>query len=225
MSNSNQKWQEFWGNRADALHQSNNDAFISRYAAELLLLIGERPVSSVMEMGCGNGDLFVPLGFDKTVYAGTDFSSAMIEEFRRRFPSANVSVASIQDTVISQPVDLVFSSGVMQYLSPAEFLEHLRKVKPMLNAGGRIIHTSITWKLARDAMYRRELFELPSQLTLKNRLAALAIRLGLKADGMGHWYDMSQLRQMGRDAGLTCDVYGSLVYPYRCHAVFQAAAA
>lgn len=216
-------WQAFWAKTSDPMHYSSSDDFLARYAAELRLVIGPEPVQTVVEVGCGNGDLYERLGFHQTAYRGFDFSPAMVAAFRARFPQADVAEAALQDVQPAGPVDLVFSSGVIQYVSAGDLAAHLKRFRPALTPHGRIVHTSVPWRRVRRAFHSRELFDLPGTASLKLRLRTAAILAGAKADPIGNWFEFSQLRAIGADAGFDCRIFGSPVYPYRCHVSYSVA--
>ena len=82
----------------------------------------------VLELGCGSGKLWDSMcftSFDK--YIGVDFSDTAISTFQKKIDSVNnqKSVVFCQDCVsILKPIDIVFSLGLLDWLS----LDQIEKI-------------------------------------------------------------------------------------------------
>lgn len=86
---------------------------------DALMEIGDLNGHSVLEAGCGTGDLFNFLMTrypDLMSYVGVDFIPEMIDEARKRIisPKANFWAVSFMSTVLPQ-ADYVFASGSLNY--------------------------------------------------------------------------------------------------------------
>src|SRR5918996_5008609 len=93
LSTAGSRWHPFWARQVTPQHREDTAAHYVRYGRELRLLLPERPIRKVLDIGCGNGALFEPLGFDRTDYTGVDFSESMLAVFARRHPQVRLVVA------------------------------------------------------------------------------------------------------------------------------------
>ena len=218
MSTSDEYWVKFWAEKSDPLHTGNDDAYYDRLARELAIILPER-FSSVLEIGCGNGCFYDRLGFDRVAYHGIDYSPAMIDHFADKFPGASVAVQDFRDYQGAPGLDLIFSHGVVQYVTIAEFDAQIARSAQLLVPGGHIVHAGVLRKSTRRAMNLGELWENPGN-PIKNIARDIIETLGLRR-AMGHWYSFQQVRKIAHKHGLTAKFYGSLLYPYRFHVVMQ----
>ena len=216
MSNSDAYWNEFWANKADPLHSGSDDAYYDQLASELRIILPNN-FSSVFEVGCGNGCFYERLGFDKAAYHGIDYSPAMIASFAKNFPNASVAVQDFRDYAGTPGLDLIFSHGVVQYITISEFDEQIARSRNLLQNGGHIVHAGVLRKSSRRAMMTGELWDNPGN-PIKNGLRYLTELLGLRRT-MGHWYSLPQVRKIAHKHGFNAKFYGSLLYPYRFHVV------
>ena len=98
-------------------------------------------VSSICDLGCGNGHIsgrLAALGYQVT---GIDASKSGIQMARRIYPQANFIEAFIDrdldDTIAQRNFDLVISSDVIEHLyRPSDLLEATHS---LLKPGGRVL--------------------------------------------------------------------------------------
>ena len=218
VTTSNDHWAEFWSNKTDPFHSSSDEHHYDRIAAEIRLVLPDR-FTSVLEVGCGNGCLYERLGFDKVAYFGIDYSQSMIASFASAFPDANVSVADYRSYAAPSSFDLIFSHGVVQYLTIGELEEQIAKAAGQLKAGGYIVHTGVLRKSCRNALMGGELWAEPGNW-VKNRLRVVAEAVGLRRS-MGYWHAIPDVRRISQRHGFTSKFFGSLLHPYRFHVVMQ----
>ncbi len=70
--------------------------------------------SSVLEIGCGTGELIHQISGSKKV--GIDFSEAMIEEARKQFPLDDFRVMEAENITLNEKFDVVILSSLIGYL-------------------------------------------------------------------------------------------------------------
>jgi cyclopropane fatty-acyl-phospholipid synthase-like methyltransferase len=215
MSNKNEFWREFWKTKSDPLHTDSTQDYYDRMARELSLLFDIESNMAVYEMACGSGTFFRSLGFDRTRYVGVDYSPAMIEAFRTKEPQVNASVADVRDFTPPGKVDLIYSNGMLQYLSVLEVEKLIKHSAKLLNEKGSIVHAAVPWKALRWELFSGALTGKP-----QNVIRAGAIHMAeitrLKPS-LGTWFSPSTLRRIGQHEGLAVTFYGSHYYPYRFH--------
>lgn len=79
------RWQAFWAQQSNSRHGSQEPQFLERFGRELQELFRENEPLRILDIGCGAGELFAPLGFDRAErYRGVDISSRLLMEFGQR---------------------------------------------------------------------------------------------------------------------------------------------
>jgi len=115
-------WKEFWRNKIDPQHRWDNPEHYAQYGRELSLIVGNSSGKRVIELGCGSGSLFVPMGFDRArAYRGIDFSESMLGKFQEAHPQVTLVCADASSYCDDQKYDLIFSNGVAQYFDKSMF--------------------------------------------------------------------------------------------------------
>jgi SAM-dependent methyltransferase len=120
--------------------RENQPAFRDYYASQIQRLVSSlvRPGSSVLEVGCGFGDLVASLDASRRV--GVDISPRMIEKARARHPELELAVADIErDELPSGPFDVILLSDVIGYLNDIQTA--IERLSPLLADNGRVVVT------------------------------------------------------------------------------------
>ena len=133
------QWRKYWSDKSSPLYGRNNGDFYARYADELRVILREAgEYRSVLELGCGSGELFGPLGFNTCEYTGVDFSQNMLNAFHAQHPSARLIEANASDFRDDCRYDLIFSSGLIQYFDTKTFEKHLAVCREMMSPDSAI---------------------------------------------------------------------------------------
>lgn len=210
-------WKRAWEGQTTPRFGQDTPEFYDRLGAELRMLFGDCSADAVLEIGCGNGVLYRPLGFDTARrYTGNDFSSTMIAEFARSFPDVRLHVGPGEEYEDDETYDLIISNGVIQYFDDRMLDAHLSRATRMLSDGGRIVCASVPWKQLRGSFYHGGL------MGFRNAGMARALKArirGLLGGYMGRWYDHRDIIRAARRHGLDAAFHGSFHMPYRFHAV------
>lgn len=214
----NNKWYNMWKDQETPLSREVDPDYRSRFTKEMLVLLGDVSGKSVLEFGCGDGLMYESYGFHKADYMGVDFSDRLLEKFKSRYPQVKLKQSSAEDFKIEQKFDIIFSCGMVQYLTPAKLERHVGHISKMLNKGGMVILASIPWKDARASFYRNDTAEQEERSLIRFILVYLKSTI---INTMGHWYSMKCLRKIAKNNGFNFTFYGSLHYPYRIHMVLQ----
>lgn len=215
-------WQSFWQAQSTPLHRRDSEDFYRKHSAELSLLTGNPAGLSVLDLGCGDGALYRHMGFHRASrYVGLDFSVAMLNEFRRRESNLELVEGSAIDIPVQGKFDIVFSNGLVQYLSLEEFAVHLRNVLSRTAPGGVYVCGSVPSRerflslaIGRAAYPPR----FSPLVAFKEVVAYLIGRASL-----GQWYSLRDVEKCAKAANADADVFGSLHYLYRYHLVFRSA--
>jgi len=123
--------------RWDATVYDRDFAFVSAYGAELLDWLEPQPGETVLDLGCGTGELTARIAAAGATVIGIDSDPAMVAAARNRLPDADLRVADAHDFAVDEPVDAVFSNAALHWM-PAP-VEVLGCVSDALRAGGRFV--------------------------------------------------------------------------------------
>ena len=116
----------------------------------LRILEQVHPSASLLDLGCGNGELARELahrGHDG-LYTGLDFSSSLLEQAAAgqlpnfSFLQADLASPDWEVSLTRAPYDAILAFAVLHHLPGVELrLQVLRKVRLLLSPGGRFIHS------------------------------------------------------------------------------------
>lgn len=110
----------------------------TRPARDLLAQVRSAAVRGIVDVGCGPGNSTELLAarYPEAEVVGLDSSPAMLEEARRRVPSARFEPANADVWVPDGNVDLVFANAVYQWVP--HHLEQLPRVLAALPGGATL---------------------------------------------------------------------------------------
>ncbi len=210
-------WRQYWLSRTSASSRTS-DEHHSAVGRELALLTDDPTAKRVLDIGCGTGALYEPLGLDRAaVYRGIDFSPAMLGSFRQRVPGVDVVQADAATYEDGDTYDLIFSNGVVQYFSKEAFSGHLNRVQRMAAKGGVLVHANIPNALLRRPYLRGGV---PMGGTEYNPILGRLVseaRHWAGRDSIGRWWHADDICVIGRAAAWRVECFGSMLYPYRFH--------
>jgi trans-aconitate methyltransferase len=112
-------------------------AFVSAFGAPLIDLLQVKPGETVIDWGCGSGDLAAAIAEKGANVVGIDFSSSMIDSARARNPALKFEVADGQRYVAEEPVDAVFSNAALHWMTDAAGAA--ASMAASLKPGGRLV--------------------------------------------------------------------------------------
>jgi len=104
------------------------------------------PNSSVLDVGCGQGD-FCPLTVSKNLlYTGVDVSGLMIEKAQQKFPKANFVQWDFLENKIDEKFDYVLALGTFSLKVSDDQYEYIKSAlkKCFENANKAVITTILT---------------------------------------------------------------------------------
>ncbi|MGA9148578.1 MAG: class I SAM-dependent methyltransferase [Candidatus Nanopelagicales bacterium] len=213
-------WQTYWSKESTPHNQQDENGY-KLWSTEYECLVNLASRRRIIEFACGDGEFYRRLKFGDDTYTGIDYSPAMVEEFKIRNPEAKAIIGDIRLYEQTESVDLIISSGLMQYLSVPDVKKSLRSCKSMLDKDGHILHLSIPWAAMRWRYYSGVGLGRPASLTTvgKGLVVGALERIGARP-AIGTWHSMSSLRRVAESEGLRAAFYGSLTHPYRFHARF-----
>lgn len=112
---------------------NRNAGYVSAYGRELLDLLSPKRGETILDIGCGAGELAEKLAAFGCVVVGIDSSSEMVAGAKRRGVAAQVVDA--QKMNFDNQFDAVFSNAALHWMKDADAA--LRKVYAALKSNGR----------------------------------------------------------------------------------------
>ena len=92
-----------------------------------------REIKSVLDVGCGFGDMgnYLATRYPHVQYTGIDINPLLIDEGKKRFPALDLRVGEVTGPVVGNiPYDLVCASGLFNY--KLEHQDQLQYIKETL---------------------------------------------------------------------------------------------
>ena len=211
-------WEKEWEGEIDPGHRKSTAEHYREYAYELKLMFGDE-INSILEIGCGNGALFPYLDFENKNYLGVDFSTSMLNNFTDKYPKIKLVNHEGSSYLDGDSYDLIFSNGVIQYFDEVMLEKHINNVSKMMHENSLFVCASIPWKALRLNYLSGEM-NLDSKKTYVRGIYR-KILFSLKGDPIGNWFEPKNLQKLASKYNMRMRLYGSMLYPYRFHAVLR----
>jgi trans-aconitate methyltransferase len=111
--------------------------FVSALGGDVLELLDPAPGETVLDLGCGTGELAAELQRRGARVLALDSDPAMVATARQRLGDDRVLLADGHDFILPEPVDAVFSNAALHWMPrPAEVVG---RVRAALRPGGRFV--------------------------------------------------------------------------------------
>jgi SAM-dependent methyltransferase len=187
-------------------------------SAGLAAIAAEARGRPILDLGVGAGRTVAPLRAVSEDYLGIDYTPAMIDACRRRYPEARFEVGDARNLASVKSASMflvVFSCNGLGMVGHADRLAVLREVRRVLVPGGAFLFS--THNLASHDARGKVLFP-DEQLAVWHpvRFAARLLRFGRRAlVGFVNRRRLSKLAQRGEGYAIINDVshdYGTMLY-------------
>jgi trans-aconitate methyltransferase len=119
-----------------ALYEDKH-AFVWQYGENLLQFLNPQPGESILDLGCGTGQLTEKIAQAGAEVMGIDQAPAMIEKARENYPHIRFDVANAKNFHVDKPLDAVFSNAVLHWVKEAD--EAIASIHQSLKPGGRFV--------------------------------------------------------------------------------------
>ncbi|HWL25545.1 MAG TPA: methyltransferase domain-containing protein [Ureibacillus sp.] len=133
MSNSNEQVKDNWN--ANLYDQSHY--FVSKYGNSLIELLEPRAGESILDLGCGTGDLTNTLFEIGVNVIGIDKSVNMIGEAINKYPHLQFNVQDATTMDYKNTFDAVFSNATLHWVHPPKKVAE--RIYKSLKSGGRFV--------------------------------------------------------------------------------------
>jgi trans-aconitate methyltransferase len=119
-----------------ALYENKHN-FVWQYGEDLLQLLNPKPEESILDLGCGTGQLTEKIALSGAEVMGIDNASAMIEKARQNYPQLKFEIADAINFQVEKPLDGVFSNAALHWILDADAV--IRCIYQALKPNGRFI--------------------------------------------------------------------------------------
>lgn len=157
-------------------HAARNQAILAAFARRLPL----DGTLEALELGCGTGELLLPLAPSLRSVLATDASRGMIGELQAKLaaePRANIRAVQfdlLDGTVLDERFDLVYSTMMLHHVAEAGRM--LERMGELLKPGGRV---GLVDLLTEDGSFHGDM-AVPHHGFGEEQIAALAAGVGLR---------------------------------------------
>jgi len=118
------------------LYESSH-AFVWQFGADVVELLEPKAGESIVDLGCGTGQLAAKIAAAGASVVGIDSSPTMIGQARQNFPKLTFQLADAREFCVAEPVDAVFSNAALHWIPEAA--EVVARVAAALKPGGRFV--------------------------------------------------------------------------------------
>lgn len=124
-------------NRWDAALYEDKHSFVWQYGENLIALLSPQQGESILDLGCGTGQLTQQIAATGAEVIGIDYATSMIEQAQKNYPNLKFTVADARNIEFSQAFDAVFSNAVLHWIQQPE--QVVKCIWQALKPGGRFV--------------------------------------------------------------------------------------
>lgn len=111
--------------------------FVFEYGESLIDLLQPNAKESVLDLGCGAGQLTHQISLITKNVVGLDQSGAMIQSARAQFPQLDFHQGDAADFHFKEPFDAIFSNATLHWVQ--DYHSAIKCMYNNLKSGGRIV--------------------------------------------------------------------------------------
>ncbi len=224
-------WSKYWSDKKCGGHRSSREDFLYNEAKEKMLHLNGG--KSLLDFGCGSGDLLFYFAPYYENIVGTDFSSSMLNEAKKRLNRTNhnnIQLLLADEKTIWNKLyfkfDCIITSQVLQYFTKKQIDNFIFMSSKYLNEDGKIIlfdiidpKLYILWKIGFFGKDFRK--QCASRLLgyIYMRLSNFIKRK--PADVIGYAYSQDVIESIAINHNLQVNFVKSIYYEYRYHAIIK----
>lgn len=225
-------WKDYFSDKKKGGHRFSTEEFLTKEANEKLFhLSGGK---TLLDFGCGAGELliyYVPK-YEKIV--GADFSRSMLSEAEKKVMEqkfGNVELILADDITIWNELNLKFdritATEVVQYFTPEQLDNFISNASGHLNEGGKIVFFDIIdpklyylWKIGwfSQNFISWKIFVRAYAGCLRRILSFLKNQPG---DIIGYSHSPYLIKKIALRNGFQMEYVSSMYYEYRYHAILS----
>lgn len=231
-SKSKYSWNEYFSNMKSGGHRYSTEEFLSKEAKEKLLHLDGG--SSILDFGCGAGELLIYFAPNYERVVGADFSSSMLDEAKRKVAEKryeNVHLIKADDKTIwnelDAPFDRITATEVLQYLTFEQIDNFIAKASVYLNKNGKIVFFDIIeprayvlWKIGFFSQKVRYWRLFPIIFVGLFDYVSVSLNRSPK-DIIGYSHSPYKIEKIATKYGFEMEFIRSSYYEYRYHAILS----
>ncbi|MFB6454480.1 class I SAM-dependent methyltransferase [Chitinophaga sp. Hz27] len=111
--------------------------FVFEYGNSLIEWLNPQPGESILDLGCGTGELTAQLAETGANVTGIDASPKMISSAKAHFPNVNFAVADAASFDLHQQFDAIFSNATLHWVQEKE--KAIERMYAHLRQNGRLV--------------------------------------------------------------------------------------
>ncbi|AKJ39289.1 class I SAM-dependent methyltransferase [Methanosarcina barkeri] len=225
-------WVEFFADRRDGGHRSSDEEFIFMEAKEKLFhLDGGK---TLLDFGCGAGELLVYYAPEYEQLVGVDFSESMLDEASKKIKERkydNISLIQADDKTVWDKLECSFdritAAGVIQLFTLQELDSFISNASNYLNKGGKIVLFDILdprlyplWKMglfSQDA----DLWKILRKIGFEFKVMLSASLSNRPRDILGFAHNPYAVKKIADRYGFETIFVKSMYYEYKYHAIIS----
>lgn len=225
-------WSEYFSNMKSGGHRYSTEGFLIKEAKEKLLHLDGG--CSILDFGCGAGELLIYFAPNYERVVGADFSSSMLDEANRKVTEnsyENVCLIKADDRTLwnelDAPFDRITATEVLQYLTFEQIDNFIANASGYLNTNGKIAFFDIIepksyvlWKIgffSKKVHYWR-LFP----MVFLGLFDYISVSLNRSPkDIIGYSHSPFKIEKIATKYGFEIEFVRSSYYEYRYHAILS----
>ncbi len=111
--------------------------FVSEFGRGVVALLDPKPQETILDLGCGTGDLTHEIAKTGAIVTGMDLSAPMIGKARSKYPDIEFTTGNAQSFHLEGKFDAVFSNAALHWMKEAS--QVIACVWDALRHGGRFV--------------------------------------------------------------------------------------
>jgi trans-aconitate methyltransferase len=112
-------------------------AFVSKYGEDLIGWLDPQKGESILDLGCGTGQLASEIAGSGARVRGFDYAEPMIERARANYPELAFDIMDAREFYYEEPFDAVFSNAALHWINDPEAV--IGCMYRALRPGGRLV--------------------------------------------------------------------------------------
>lgn len=225
-------WAGYFLDKNKGGHRYSTEEFLYKEAMEKLFHL--RGGKSLLDFGCGAGELLIYYVPDYERVVGVDISSSILLEAEKKIWEQNYKnvdlILADEETVwdrLNVSFDRITATAVVQYLTPEQIDAFIHNASDYLNEGGKIVFFDIIdpriyslWKIGWFSQNFKFWQALPKAgIGCFRQLSA--VLKNQPGDIIGDAHSPYLIEKIARNNGFTMQYIKSMYYEYRYHAILS----
>ena len=225
-------WVKYFSNMKDGRHRYSTEKFLSKESKEKLLHLDGG--SSILDFGCGAGELLIYYAPNYDNVVGVDFSSSMLDEAKKKVTEQrykNVRLIEADDKKVwnelTTSFDRITATQVLQYLTFEQIDNFIANASYHLNNNGKMAffdiidpRSYVLWKIG---FFSEKIHYWKLLTTI---FVGLCDRVFISlnkspVDIIGYSHSPHEIEKIANKHGFEMEYIKSVYYEYRYHAILS----